>query len=73
MNELTTRLRLLPVCSCGYVFREGIVIHKIIHETNGIKYATHAIIPSMCPNCKKKIECIEHNRYTVMIKGEENV
>lgn len=64
MDKLTTRLRMLPVCDCGYVFREGVVIRANINETHGIKYAVHTIAPSVCPNCKKAIECVEENRYT---------
>lgn len=53
-----TALTMLPVCNCGYIFRDGIVIHTDICEKNGVKYAVHAIEPSMCPNCKKQIESI---------------
>jgi hypothetical protein len=63
MNDYKTKLRMLPVCSCGYIFKDGIAIHEDINEKDGIKYATHTIEPHMCPNCKKKIECVE-NYYT---------
>lgn len=64
MNDYKTKLRMLPVCSCGYVFREGVIIHKDINEKDEIKYATHSIEPYMCPQCKKEIECVEYNGYT---------
>lgn len=64
MNDYKTTLRMLTVCNCGYIFGNGIVIHENINEKNGIKYTTHSIEPSECPNCKKEIECIEHYSYT---------
>ena len=65
MKEHTVRLKMLPVCSCGHIFQDGIIIHQDILGTNGMKYAIHSIEPPTCPNCKKEIECIEHYSYTV--------
>ena len=60
MSEDTTLLKLVPVCDCGYVFREGIILRKhIITAENGMKYITHSIDPSVCPSCNKEIEGIE--------------
>lgn len=65
MEDYKTRVRMLPICSCGYIFENGIEIHEIINAVNSIKYTTYSIEPSMCPNCKKEIECIEHYNYRV--------
>lgn len=65
MEDYKTTLRMLPVCNCGYIFRDGIIIHEDINEKNGIKHATYSIEPQKCPNCGKEIEQIEHYGYTV--------
>lgn len=65
MEKYITKLKMLPVCNCGHIFRDGIVVYKKILKTNGIKYPEYSIEPNMCPNCKKKIECIEHYHYMV--------
>lgn len=65
MEDYKTRLRMLPVCSCGYIFDEGVTIHEHINDKNGIKYATYSIEPGMCPKCKKTIEYIEEYKYRV--------
>ena len=65
MDDYKTTLKMLPVCNCGYIFREGIIIHEDINTKNKIKYATHTIEPAICPNCKKEIECIEDYKHTV--------
>ena len=59
MEKYLTRLKLLPVCNCGYVFRDGVTICRSIEENNALKHAEFTINPPMCPNCKKKIECLE--------------
>jgi hypothetical protein len=64
MEDYTTRLRMLPVCSCGYVFTKGVIVHEDINETNGFKYAEHYVEPPNCPKCNKKIECIVYDGYT---------
>lgn len=57
----TTRLKLLPVCDCGYIFRDGVIGYEDIHKMNNeIKVVHRSIEPPMCPNCKKRIECIEY-------------
>lgn len=53
-------VKLLPVCECGHIFREGIQITKNISEVKRsndyIKYGTYHINPPICPNCKQVIE-----------------
>lgn len=62
MKNYKTKLKVTPICSsCGHVFKNGIIIHKHILETNGIKYPKYSIEPSICPNCKKEIEYIEYS------------
>lgn len=65
MCYYSTRLKMLPVCDCGYILKDGIVIHKNILEVNELKYPNYFIEPPACPNCKRKIECIEHYNYVV--------
>lgn len=61
IKEPTVQFKMLPVCECGYVFRDGIIIYKDIREVNGVKYSEHFIQPWMCPNCQKIIDCVEYN------------
>lgn len=63
MDDNKTILKMLPVCSCGYVFRKGVMIYENINETHGWKYATYSIQPSQCPSCHKTIEGIESENY----------
>ena len=59
MEDCKVRLKLLPVCECGYIFEDGIVIYKNIAEaSNGIEYGKACFEPIACPNCKREIECI---------------
>lgn len=62
-------VKLLPVCECGYIFREGIEITKNINEVKGsndhIKYGTYNINPPKCPNCKQIIEGVLYNNYII--------
>ena len=59
MEDCKTRLRLLPVCNCGYIFENGIILYEKTAETpNGIKYGKACFEPAACPNCKREIECI---------------
>ena len=60
MDEYMTTVRMRPVCSCGYIFWDGIVIRRNMNETYGFKYVAQDIEPPVCPNCKKIIECIEY-------------
>lgn len=63
---MAVRLKLLPVCECGHVFRDGVTITKDTNETKGsnghIRYGTYHINPPTCPNCKRLIEGIEYNK-----------
>lgn len=64
IKEFKTKLKMLPVCDyCGYVFKNGVIVHKDILETNGVKYPKYSIEPNTCPNCKNEIECIEYCNY----------
>lgn len=54
---------MLPVCSCGYVFAKGIIIHEDIVGVD-FRHAEYFIEPPNCPKCNKKIECIEYSGYT---------
>lgn len=70
MEDYKTRLRLLPVCDCGYMFEDGIVVcEKTIETSNGIKYGKTCFEPASCPNCKREIECIVNY---VFVRGEYN-
>lgn len=68
IKEDTVQIRMLPVCECGYVFRDGIVIYKDIREANRVKCPEHFIQPWMCPNCQKIIDCIEDSGTTIEVK-----
>lgn len=65
MDKYTTTLKMLPVCECGHIFEDGIVLYKDIAEINNLKHAINRIDPPYCPSCKRKIECIEHYSYQV--------
>jgi len=62
IDEYTTRLKMLPVCDCGYVFKDGVVCSMMYHKVGDIEYPMYFIEPNICPNCKKVIECIELDR-----------
>lgn len=67
IEEYSTRLKILPVCDCGYVFEDGIILRKNISETSFkeekiIKYPEYSIEPNFCPNCKRIIECVQYDR-----------
>lgn len=64
MEDYKTKLRMLPVCSCGHVFKNGVIIHEDIIEAEGFKHAKYSIEPPSCPQCNKEIECIEYNGCT---------
>ena len=61
IKEPVVQLKMLPVCECGYVFQDGIVIYRDIRETNGVEHVEHFIQPWMCPNCQRIIDCVEYN------------
>lgn len=70
MENCKTRLRMLPVCSCGYVFKDELIVNKSINDYMfRIGYPEYSFEPSTCPMCKKEIECIDYNGY--MIKNKE--
>lgn len=55
-NEIkTTKLRLLPVCECGYVFREIKINRKMMTIDNFSVPVESRFEPPICPNCKKFI------------------
>ena len=63
-NNKPVTLKMLPVCDCGYVFRNGIHIEEFIDEAQGYKYPIYSIDPSRCPNCRRLIDgvVIEPNK-----------
>lgn len=55
-NEIkTTKLRLLTVCECGYVFREIKINRKMTTIDNFSVPVESRFEPPICPNCKKFI------------------
>ena len=68
MEDYKTKLKMLPVCSCGYVFKDGVIIHQFIKNYMFGKYSEYSIEPPICPMCKKEIECIEYGDYTIKNK-----
>lgn len=56
MDDNTVELKLLPVCECGYIFKELTV-------TESINVGISTFFPCHCPNCKKVIESVSlsHN------------
>ena len=69
MENCKTRLKMLPVCSCGYVFKDGVIIHQFTKNyMSGIGYPEYSIEPSTCPMCKKEIERIDYNGYMIINK-----
>lgn len=61
-NDKTVMLKLLPVCDCGYTFREGVHIEEIIDEVETYKYPIYHIDPPRCPNCQRLIEGVLYKR-----------
>lgn len=60
-NNKTVTLQMLPVCDCGYVFRDGVHVEEVIGEVKGYKYPIYSIDPPRCPNCNRLIECVSYN------------
>lgn len=56
--EEATVLNLLPVCECGYVFREFKVNKEMTTLDNYYIRAESRFEPPECPNCKQFIEAI---------------
>lgn len=54
----TTNLVSLPVCECGYVFKEPILLKYDYMELDNFIFKIPIIEPNKCPNCNKKIESI---------------
>lgn len=61
-NNKTVTLQMLPVCDCGYVFRDGVIIEEFISEVQGYKYPIYSIEPPRCPNCNRLIEGVQYNK-----------
>ena len=60
-----TRLRMLPVCEYGYVFKDGVDIYnEYVDISDGLgscfKREIWCIDPPKCPICKREIEAIEY-------------
>lgn len=51
-------VRLIPVCECGHIFKDG--IHCLYEEyTDGpVTLREHTFDPPICPVCREKIEAI---------------
>ena len=60
IDNTTVTLRMLPVCNCGYIFRDGVIIEEIIGEVRGYKYPTYSIDPPHCPKCNRLIDGIQY-------------
>ena len=61
-NEYETEVRLVPMCSCGYVFTDGICVenHYTYSHDQDIWYKSmRAIHPNICPKCERKINDIK--------------
>jgi hypothetical protein len=54
----TTNLVSLPVCECGYVFKNPILLKYDYMELDNFIFKIPIIEPNKCPNCNKKIESI---------------
>lgn len=61
-NDRAVTLKMLPVCDCGYIFRDGVHVEEVIGEVQGYKYPIYSIDPPRCPNCNRLIECVSYNR-----------
>lgn len=55
-NNKSVTLKMLPVCNCGYVFRDGVHIEEVIGEVRGYKYPIYSIDPPRCPRCDRLID-----------------
>lgn len=64
LNDNYTTVNILPVCNCGYIFRDGIEVYQFIKEEDNtkIKYSLYSIQPPMCPRCGRRIECIREDQ-----------
>lgn len=56
-NEPAT-VKMLPVCECGYIFRDGICVTQDIIGAKGYRHGIYHIEPPCCPNCKRRIETV---------------
>ena len=68
IKEPTVQVGMFPVCECGYVFRDGIVIYKDIREVNRFSCPEHFFQPWKCPSCHKIIDCVEYNGDIIEVK-----
>ena len=59
-------LKLLPVCKCGYIFKDGIKYHRRIIDITTKKEEmfnpVFSFEPNVCPNCKRVIRCIDYEQ-----------
>ena len=62
-DDYTTELNLLPVCSCGFVYTSGVEVMRNIADNGKVRYPTYEFIPSVCPNCGKRIVRITSPKY----------
>lgn len=62
MSSEKVTLTLLPVCKCGYVFKDKIILHRQTMEIDKSGYIKQQQFfePATCPNCKRVIDCIQY-------------
>jgi len=63
-----TTLKLLPVCECGYVFRDLELNHT--ETLCGWEYLV-PFTPSLCPNCNRLIESLTADMHVLKNLGIE--
>lgn len=68
IDKPTVQLGMFPVCECGYVFLDDIVIYKDIREVQRVRCPEHFFQPWKCPNCHKIIDSVEYNGEIIEIK-----
>ena len=73
MDDRVTNVVLLPVCNCGYVFRNGITVIRYISnlEKTMLKCKEESIEPPFCPSCQRLIENIEYNKEIIYLEEHE--
>lgn len=59
-----TEVRLVPMCSCGYVFTEGLYLVENTENLSNSKmipviHCNYRFKPNMCPNCGRLIESMK--------------
>lgn len=62
MSSEKVTVTLTPICECGYIFKNGIICHRETMELSKSGYTIQQLFfePSICPNCKRAIDCIQY-------------